>query len=274
MNYIYIVNNIWQNVIHLDGYKHTYLVVYLSIVDSCNRFNWNNTPISIDVNLAKTKVSKKTFYEAISWLVKQNLIEYTSGKNAYQIAYYKIIEVKKCTTTNTATDTTAYTTTNTSTAPLPIPIIINNKHKTLNNKPKTSTEEKNLRLNCKNFFLEFYLKSRNVNYYWEAKDATNLIALISKIKAKVKEKNEKEKKIDFSDNDIFDGFKLIIENINDQWILDNFSIPNINSKFNDIFLKIKNGTSKKPIAEAKQQRTEAKHESLRKFTESIGNLNS
>lgn len=129
MNYIYLLNNLWQNVIHKEGYKHTYLVVYLSLVDSCNRFNWNDTPISIDVNLAKTKVSKKIFYEAIGWLVKNNLIQYRSGKNAYTIAHYKIIEVQKSTTTNTTIDTTAYTTTDTTTLPQVAPIILNNKPK-------------------------------------------------------------------------------------------------------------------------------------------------
>lgn len=124
MNYIYLLNNFWQNVIHLDGYKPNYMIVYFSISDSCNRNNWNETAISIEISLAKTMVSRKTFYEAIKWLSLNNLIQYKAGRNVYSMAKFKVIEVKKCTSTNTSIDTSDYTSTHTTTTPLPI---LNNK---------------------------------------------------------------------------------------------------------------------------------------------------
>lgn len=94
-----------------------------------------------------------------------------------------------------------------------------------------------LKLNCKNFFLDFYLKLKGTGYVWGAKDSTQLIQLLKKIEFKVKEK----KGDSFTDEDLYLGFCAIISKINDAWVINNFSIPIINSKFNDIFTKITNG---------------------------------
>jgi hypothetical protein len=96
-------------------------------------------------------------------------------------------------------------------------------------------EVKKLRLDCREFFLQYYATVKGENYYWLAKDATALNSLLAKIKSKIIEKNG------FSEErEIYTSYKLILENISDKWILDNYSIPNINSKFNEIIIQIKN----------------------------------
>lgn len=256
INYINLCNNWWQNVINKDGYKNLYAVVYFSIADSCNRNNWNNTPISIDLNLAKTRVSKKVFYESIIWLKTNNLIKYEPGKNEYSMAKYKIVAVHKVTSTRTTTDTTDYTTTDTTALPQVIP---NNKQETLNIKHKTkniSEFDKQIRTTCRNLFLDIYKTKNQSEYYWTPKDATNMNQLIDKIKFKVKEKFPEVEKNepDYSEK-IISSMHHILNGIKDQWIQDNFCYPIINSKFNEIYTQIKlNPNGNKHPKEAEHKR--------------------
>lgn len=112
-------------------------------------------------------------------------------------------------------------------------------YKQLNNKTKkpkniVSPEVKKLRGDCKDLFIKKYYLITGSEYYWGAKDATNLIALIKKIAFKTKEKFP-----DATEEKILEGFNVILNSIQDAWLLANFSIPNINSKFNEIFTQIK-----------------------------------
>ena len=50
-----------------------------------------------------------------------------------------------------------------------------------------------------------------------------------------------EAKIDITDNDTQNNFRVLLKGIKDKWILENLSIPIINSKFNEIFTKAKSG---------------------------------
>lgn len=108
------------------------------------------------------------------------------------------------------------------------------------NKSKVKTgETSSLHVLCKNSFLEYYSELHKSEYYWTAKDATHLNQLIAKIKFKTKEVG-----IETTDNKIHEGFSIFIKAITDKWILQNFSIPNINSKFNECYGQIKKGSGK------------------------------
>lgn len=109
-------------------------------------------------------------------------------------------------------------------------------------KPRTIVlpEVKKLRGDCKELFIKKYYLITGTEYYWTGKDGDNLIRLIAKIAFKTKEKFP-----DATEEKILEGFNVIINAIQDAWLLANFSIPNINSKFNEIFTQIKskkNGT--------------------------------
>jgi hypothetical protein len=58
----------------------------------------------------------------------------------------------------------------------------------------------------------------------------------------------KQKDIEITPDETVNTFKMILENITDKWILSNFSLPLINSKFNSILLNVMssgiNGKSK------------------------------
>ena len=125
------------------------------------------------------------------------------------------------------------------TLPYLIRIIIDNYNYNynLNLTKKETVPEKspafNLQNNCKLFYEEHFIKLKGVNYYYDGKSAGSLKKLIDKIKNIMT--------IEKTDDNILNAFKFFIQSINDEWILENYDLPNINSKFNVILTKIKNG---------------------------------
>jgi hypothetical protein len=109
-------------------------------------------------------------------------------------------------------------------------------------KKEVSPEVQKLRGECREYFKQHYHCMKGTEYYWVAKDATALISLLSQIKIKIKEKTQSE---EVSNEDLLLGFQVVISNITDVWILNNYSITNISSKFNEIYSKIKNGNTTK-----------------------------
>ena len=127
------------------------------------------------------------------------------------------------------------------------------KTKGNNNKIKGNAEVKKLRGDCKEMFMSFYKEKFQTDFYWTAKDATNLISLISKIQFKVKEKFPQKENID---GDILAGLNHLLLQIKDSWVLANFSIPIINSKFNEIFIQIKSGNHGKQQSTVASERNQ------------------
>jgi len=118
--------------------------------------------------------------------------------------------------------------------------VISNKKKAINNKDKSISEfDKQIRAESKQFFLNCYQSKTGSDFYWTPKDAVALISLLDKIKAKVREKFPKlEKDTPEFGEKLTSGFQLILTNINDKWILNNYTLPIINTKFNEIYSQI------------------------------------
>jgi hypothetical protein len=100
------------------------------------------------------------------------------------------------------------------------------KHAELNN----SVSDFNL---IKKDFLDWYKYLKKVDYYFTGKDGAAIKQIINKIQ------------FQNSGAEIRDDFRFLLKNINDQWINENLSLSLINSKFNEILSKIKNGNTKK-----------------------------
>lgn len=98
----------------------------------------------------------------------------------------------------------------------------------------------------KKCFLDFYLEKTTSEYYWQPKDGVATNNIIPKLIFKIKEKNPAAKKENEAE-DINKAFKYFASQIKDKWILENLSMPILNSKFNEIINQIlnplKNGKS-------------------------------
>ncbi len=99
-------------------------------------------------------------------------------------------------------------------------------------KPKPSGEASSLFVSMKSFFLEWYRTEKGSEYYFSAKDGYAINQLIKKIEFSGAKKN-----ID-KPPDVWklDAFKWILNNLQERqnWVYNNLSMSNINSKFNEI----------------------------------------
>ncbi|MFS2424676.1 hypothetical protein [Parabacteroides distasonis] len=92
---------------------------------------------------------------------------------------------------------------------------------------------------ARKLFEERYQALFSSSYYWSAKDAGNMSSLLKKLKFQREKKN-----LPIDDQGVLNALKYLLDSITDGWILENFSVTNINSKFNEIVSQImakKNG---------------------------------
>ncbi|WP_347553597.1 hypothetical protein [Parabacteroides merdae] len=98
---------------------------------------------------------------------------------------------------------------------------------------------------ARKLFEERYQVLFSSSYYWSAKDAGNMSSLLKKLKFQREKKN-----LPIDDQGVLNALKYLLDSITDGWILENFSVTNINSKFNEIVSQ---------IMEKKQEHGNTKH---------------
>lgn len=86
---------------------------------------------------------------------------------------------------------------------------------------------------ARKLFEERYQALFSSNYYWSAKNAGNMSSLLKKLKFQREKKN-----LPIDDQGVLNALKYLLDSITDGWILENFSVTNINSKFNEIVSQI------------------------------------
>lgn len=106
--------------------------------------------------------------------------------------------------------------------------------------PKGEGVNSKARLLFENYFRETFSDS----YYWTAKDAGAMSQLLNKLKFQ-----RKQKKMDVSDDSILYALQYLLSSVKEGWIFENFSVTNINSKFNEIVAQAKKSTSSKSVTD-------------------------
>lgn len=84
-------------------------------------------------------------------------------------------------------------------------------------------------------YVEYHQKQTGLKYAFEPKDAKAIQTLLKKLYEQLT--------IEKTSDNLLKALSYFLNNINDEWILSNLSLTNINSKFNEILNKIKNGTT-------------------------------
>ena len=102
--------------------------------------------------------------------------------------------------------------------------------------PKGEGVNSKARLLFENYFRETFSDS----YYWTAKDAGAMSQLLNKLKFQ-----RKQKKMDVSDDSLLYALQYLLSSVKEGWIFENFSVTNVNSKFNEIVAQAKKSTSSK-----------------------------
>lgn len=91
-------------------------------------------------------------------------------------------------------------------------------------------------------WMRLYDELKHEHYYWTGKDSANLKQLLAKIRAKMA---EMPSPTPTTDADTVANMELFCRKAAkaDSWVADNLSVAIINSKFNELYTKIKNGKS-------------------------------
>ncbi|MEG1402893.1 DUF4373 domain-containing protein [Bacteroides sp.] len=93
-----------------------------------------------------------------------------------------------------------------------------------------------LNSSARSVFEDYYLNTFGSSYYWTAKDAGSMADLLKKISYS---RTQKEMSVD--DDSMLYALKMLLSSVKEGWIFENFSVTNINSKYNEIVAKAKNG---------------------------------
>lgn len=103
---------------------------------------------------------------------------------------------------------------------------------------KNKREPKEINSKARVLFENYFKKVYGSDYYWTPKDAGNMTQLLQKLRFQ-----RKQKQMDVSDGSILYALQYLLSSINDGWLYENFSVPNINSKFNEIISQAKKKAS-------------------------------
>ena len=103
-------------------------------------------------------------------------------------------------------------------------------------KPKRANS---LNANARKAFEEHFRNTFGEEYYWTAKDAGNMSQLLRKLTF-----SQEQRQMPVDDASVLYALQVFLTSVKDSWLLDNFSVANINSKYNEIVSHAKNGNNK------------------------------
>lgn len=116
---------------------------------------------------------------------------------------------------------------------------------------KKSEEEYALTYRARLTFDDFYKSKFGEAYYFSKQDMKMLSELLKKIKYS---RTERAKPLSVDDDSLLSAFKELLSMIQTKWIIENFSISNITSKYNEIVQDIKNNRNGKSNCTTEQER--------------------
>ena len=108
-------------------------------------------------------------------------------------------------------------------------------------KPAKPKRPKGLNTNARKAFEEYFRNTFGEEYYWTAKDAGNMSQLLQKL---IFSREQKQMPVD--DASVLYALQVFLSSVKDGWLLENFSVANLNSKYNEIVAQAKNGNYRKP----------------------------
>jgi hypothetical protein len=102
------------------------------------------------------------------------------------------------------------------------------------NNPPNPPKGDSVQVKARKLFEDHFIQTFGTAYYWTAKDAGNMKQLLNKLKFA-----REQKKLDCSDENVLSALKFFLNSINDGWIFENYSVSNLNSKYNEIVSNLK-----------------------------------
>lgn len=101
-------------------------------------------------------------------------------------------------------------------------------------KPAKPKRPNGLNSNARKAFEEHFRNTFGEEYYWTAKDAGNMLQLLRKLTF-----SREQKQMPVDDASVLYALQVFLQSIKDGWLLENFSVANLNSKYNEIISNVR-----------------------------------
>lgn len=141
----------------------------------------------------------------------------------------------------------------------------------INAKPKKEKKvvDQELKSDLRDIFNEHYIEKFKTKYSWAAVDHISIAKLIGNIRFKISEVMPGLEGEDLTQQIIL-SFTHLIKEIKDPWLLNNYTLPIINQKFNIIYQQIKNPNQHATAKQRNQQGASEAAEFIKQFEQSTG----
>ena len=230
---------------------------YYYLLKQCDLGNWAN-PFKLPTKKCELELdfSRKTISSVRNSLHQKGFINFKASKVRGEVAEYEIVglaaflvETQTETQSGTQMETQSGTQTETQSGTQterkkedipPIPPIEEKKKEVSYQTDSGRSTAGTLHQRCRKFFEAYVSERYPEEYYWTAKDAGQLKVLLNAIRFTRKSHKAEDGHADprpTDDENMFSAFKAFVEyayNKGDTWLLGNFTIPNLSSRYNSL----------------------------------------
>lgn len=230
---------------------------YFYLLKQCDLGNWAN-PFKLPTKKCELELdfTRKTISNVRNSLSQKGFIKFRASKVRGEVAEYEIVgldafltetqsETQKGTQSETQSETQKGTQTETQSERKkedipPIPPIEEKKKEVSYQTDSGRSTAGSLHQRCRKFFEAYITERYPEEYYWTAKDAGQLKTLLNAIRFTRKSHKAEDGRADprpIDDESMFSAFMAFVEyayNKGDTWLLGNFTIPNLSSRYNSL----------------------------------------
>ncbi|MEO5160358.1 hypothetical protein ABH158_22910, partial [Bacteroides ovatus] len=103
---------------------------------------------------------------------------------------------------------------------------------------RKKSEPKEINSKARSLFENYVKTVFFTDYYWTAKDAGAMTKLLQKITF-----SRTQKKMPVDDDSMLYALEKFLSSVKEGWIFENFSVTNLNSKYNEIVAQARNGNN-------------------------------
>ena len=214
---------------------------YYYLLKQCDLGNWAN-PFKLPTKKCELELdfSRKTISSVRNSLHQKGFINFKASKVRGEVAEYEIVGLAAF-LMETQTETQSGTQTERKKEDIPpIPPIEEKKKEVSYQTDSGRSTAGTLHQRCRKFFEGYVSERYPEEYYWTAKDAGQLKVLLNAIRFTRKSHKAEDGHADprpTDDENMFSAFKAFVEyayNKGDTWLLGNFTIPNLSSRYNSL----------------------------------------
>ena len=218
---------------------------YFYLLKQCDLGNWAN-PFKLPTKKCELELdfTRKTISNVRNSLSQKGFIKFRASKVRGEVAEYEIVGLDVF-LTETQSETQKGTQTETQSERKkedipPIPPIEGKKKEVSYQTDSGRSTAGSLHQRCRKFFEAYITERYPEEYYWTAKDAGQLKTLLNAIRFTRKSHKAEDGRADprpIDDESMFNAFRAFVEyayNKGDTWLLGNFTIPNLSSRYNSL----------------------------------------